>query len=302
MPSQNEIRHAITNQIVEALKSGNLPPWRRPWALDPNCGSPRSLSTLRGYRGINVLILALASMKHGYRSRWWGSFQAVKQAGGYVRRGEKATSIILFRPVTKTVTTDTGEEEEEKFAVMRTFCVFNAEQTTGLDHFHAGRRELAPAVLDERYEKADAVIAATGADIRYGGNEARYSPTGDFIELPYRHQFATMAEYYETVGHEMVHWTEHASRLNWERRNAEHSYALGELVAEIGACFLCAELGLPTGDNLQNHQAYLKSWISSLENDPRFIFQASAQASKAADYILSFSRTPAPEPEEALVE
>jgi len=146
------------------------------------------------------------------------------------------------------------------------------------------------------------VIAATGADIRYGGNEARYSPTGDFIELPYRHQFATMAEYYETVGHEMVHWTEHASRLNWERRNAEHSYALGELVAEIGACFLCAELGLPTGDNLQNHQAYLKSWISSLENDPRFIFQASAQASKAADYILSFSRTPAPEPEEALVE
>lgn len=300
MPSQTEIRIAITNQIVTALKSGDLPPWRRPWALDPNCGSPRSLSTLRQYRGINVLILALASMRNGYRSRWWGSFQAIKEAGGYIRKGEKATHVVLFRPITKTVTTDTGDEEVETFPVMKTFCVFNAEQANGLDYLRAGRTELVPAVLDERYRTADAAIAATKVRIVHGGNQAAYNPADDHIIMPYRHQFATMADYYETVCHELVHATEHPSRLNWDRSKAEHSYALGELVAEIGACFLCAELGLPTGESLQNHQAYVKSWISALENDPKFIFQASAQASRAVDYLLSFSRTSVEETEEVV--
>jgi antirestriction protein ArdC len=299
MPSQTEIRTAITSQIIEALKSGGLPPWRRPWVLDPNCGLPLSLSTLRPYRGINVLILALAAMKSGFRSRWWGSYQAIKQAGGYVRRGERATTVVFFRPITRTVVSDTGEEEEETFPVMRTFCVFNAEQTSGLEHLRAGRTELAPAILDERYEQADAAIAATEARIVFGGNEARYSPTSDQIELPFRHQFASVADYFETLAHEMVHWSQHPTRLNWEHRKAEHSYALGELIAEIGACFLCAELGLPTADTLDNHHAYVKSWISALENDPKFIFTASAQASKAVDYLLSFSRT-VEEPEAVL--
>jgi antirestriction protein ArdC len=301
MPSQTEIRQSITNQIIDALKSGCLPPWRRPWALDPNCGSPRSLSTLKVYRGINVLILAIAAMKNGFRSRWWGSYQAIRDAGGYVRKGEKASHVILFRPISKTVVSeDTGEEEEERFAVMRTFAVFNIEQANGLDYLRAGRTELAPAILDERYEKADAAIAATKADIRFGGNEARYNITGDFIELPYRHQFASTADFWETLAHEMAHWTGHATRLNRDQEKAKSSYALEELVAEIGACFLCAELGLPTADSLDNHHAYVKSWIAALENDPRCIFTASAQASKAVDFVLSFNKTPVEEPEAVL--
>ena len=298
MASQEDIRQSITNSIVECLKSGGIPPWHRPWALDPNCGSARSTSTLRGYRGINILILALASMNSGYRSRWWGSFQAIRQAGGYVRKGEKATNIVFFRPVKRTVTTDTGEKKEETFPLMRTFSVFNCEQTGGLEHLRAGRTELAPAVMDQRYEKADAVIAATKAEIRFGGNQPRYCPNLDCIEMPFRHQFNTMADYYQTLAHETVHWTEHSSRLNWDRSKAGHSYALGELIAEIGGCFLCEELGLSTGDNLENHHAYLKSWLQAMQNDPRFIFQASAQASKAVDYLLSFSRAPVEEMEE----
>ena len=300
MSSQN-LRQQITSQIVDALKSGGLPPWRRCWSLDPNCGAPLSLSTLRRYRGINVLLLALSAMRHGYRSRWFGSFEAIKRAGGYVRRGEKAAHVVLFRPVTKTVVSDTGEEEEQTFGLMRTFAVFNAEQANGLEYLHAGRTELAPAVLDERYQRADTAIAAAGADIRYGGNQPRYCPSGDFIEMPFRHQFPNVADFWETLAHEMVHWTEHASRLNWDRKKAGHTYALGELAAEIGACFLCAELGLPTGEGLENHHAYVKSWISVLENDPKFIFTASALASKAVDFILAFSKAPAQEPEEVLV-
>ncbi len=300
--SQNEVRRAISNQILEALQQNGLPPWRRPWTLDPNCGSPLSLSTLRGYRGINVLSLTLAAMKGGYHSRWWGTYQGVRQAGGYVRRGEKAAAhVILFRPVTKTVLSETGEEEEETFAVMRTIPVFNAEQANGLDHLHAGKRELAPDILDERYERADAAIAATKMEIRNGGNTAAYNPTSDYIVMPFRHQFASTADYYETLFHEGVHWTQHPSRLGGHEKSNRSSYAFEELVAEIGACFLCAEFGLPTAENLNNHHAYVKSWISALENDPRFIFQASAQASRAVDYLMSFSRVSADKPEEMLV-
>jgi len=297
---QDTIRQSITNAIVENLKSGGIPPWRRTWALDPNCGSARSLSTLRGYRGINILLLALASMENGYRSRWWGSYQAIRQVGGYVRKGEKATNIVFFRPVKRTVTTNTGEEKEETFPLMRTFAIFNCEQTNGLDHLRAGRTELAPAIMDQRYEKADAAIAATKADIRFGGNQPRYCPSVDCIEMPFRHQFATMADYYQTLAHEAVHWSGHESRLNRTQhsRFGDRAYAFEELIAEVGGCFLCEELGLATGDNLENHHAYLKSWMQSMQNDPRFIFQASAQASKAVDHLLSYSRAPAEEMEE----
>jgi antirestriction protein ArdC len=213
--------------------------------------------------------------------------------GGHVRKGEKATHIILFRPLTKTRTTDDGSEVEERIPIMRTFCVFNAEQTAGLEYLWPGRTELAPAVVEERYQHADAVIAATGADIRHGGNQAFFSRSGDYIQMPFRHQFPSVPPYYESLCHEMIHWTEPPHRLNWER--ASEGYAAGELVAEIGGCFMASELGLPTGESLANHAAYLQGWLTAMENDPKYIFKASAQASKAVDYLLSFSRKPEPE-------
>ncbi len=95
----------------------------------------------------------------------------------------------------------------------------------------------------------------------------------------------------------MCHWSEHPSRLNWSRKERENSYALGELVAEIGSCFLCRELGVPASENLENHIAYVGNWLQAMRNDPRFIFVGSAQASKSADFILSFSRKPDQSPE-----
>jgi antirestriction protein ArdC len=203
--------------------------------------------------------------------------------------------------VKRTVTATTGEEKEETFPLMRSIAVFNCEQTSGLEYLRAGRTELAPAVMDERYEKADAVIAATNAAIRFGGNQPRYCPSVDCIEMPFRHQFTTMADYYQTLAHEAVHWTGHHNRLNRTQhsRVGDQSYAFEELIAEVGGCFFCEELGLATGDNLENHNAYLKSWLQAMQNDPRFIFQASAQASRAVDHLLSYSRAPAEEMEEA---
>lgn len=297
MPSQTEIRTTITQTIIDALASGTLPPWRKPWANDPNApGLHTSLSTGNPYRGINQLILQVAAMKHGFKSKWWGTFKQVQFNGASVRKGQKATKVVLWKPISRKRMDENGDETDDSFLVMLEFSIFNAEQTTGLEQFRVGyaKSETSP---DERYEHADAVIEATDADVRHGGNRAFYSLDGDYIQMPFRHQFNSSEAYYETALHELCHWSE--KRVGLDRNQPENSYAFFELVAEIGSCFLMGELGLPTTDNLDNHAAYLKSWLKGME-DPKFIFRAAAQASKAADFILSFSRSPEPVTEPAI--
>jgi antirestriction protein ArdC len=287
MLSPTEIRTQITRQIVEALTNGSLPPWRRPWANDPNAGLNTSLSTGNPYQGVNQLLLQLSAGRSGFQSRWWGTFRQVKASGGYVCRGEKATKIILWKPISRKRMNDQGEEVDDEFLVMREFYVFNAEQTSGLQQYRVGFAQ-PKQDTSERYEHADAVIESTGADIRYGGNEAFYRSGEDYIQVPFQHQFESPEAFYETSFHELCHWTE--KRVGFDRSKPENSYSLGELVAEVGSCFLMGELGLPTTTNMTNHAAYLKSWLAGMNGDPRFIFRASAQASKAVEFLLSFSR------------
>jgi antirestriction protein ArdC len=288
MFSPTEIRQQITSQIVEALTNGNLPPWRRPWSNDLNApGLHTSLSTGNPYRGINQILLSVAASKRNFQSRWWGTFNQIKANGGYVLKGEKATKIILWKPISRKRTNEDGQEVDDDFLVMREFHVFNAQQSSGLPQYQVG---FAPPKQDtgERYENADEVIEATSADIRYGGNEAFYRSSEDFIQVPYRHQFKTPEAFYETTFHELCHWTEHPTRLNWNR--PDEGYSMGELIAEIGSCFVMAELGLPTSANMTNHAAYLQSWLKGMNGDPKFIFRAAAQASKAVEFVMSFSR------------
>jgi len=299
MPSQDEIRQTVTNRILESLQNGNLLPWRRPWSSDPNCGSPRNALTSRPYSGINVLLLMLASMENDSHSRWWGTFRQIKEKGGYVLRGQKASQIILFKPITKTVTTDDGEETEKTFPLMRTFSVFNAQHTVGLEHLWPGQGSIDATEVEQRFQRAEEVIEATGADIRYGGNEAFYNRLGDQIQMPHRHQFP-VPEFYETAFHELTHWTEHESRLNWDR--SAEGYAMGELVAEIGGCFMVSELALPTANELENNISYMANWLKAMQNDPKFIFKAAAQANKAVDFLLAFSRKSAETLEPVLAE
>ena len=110
------------------------------------------------------------------------------------------------------------------------------------------------------------------------------------MQIPPKATFESLKEYYGTVFHELVHATEHESRLNWSRKDKDKTYAFGELIAELGGVFVCRELGVPASDDLTNHIAYLGNWLQAMKNDSRFIIMASAQASKAASYILSFSR------------
>lgn len=305
MSAQNEIRQKITDQILAALSDGTkLPPWRKSWhCYDANIGQPCNALTGKSYRGINTLALGLSAQQRGFQSRHWLTFRQAKELGVSIRSGEKATYVVFFKPIRADRSDDQNEEKAETFFLMRSYCVFNVEQTTGLDHLRVGNAPLPAHEIEQRHEQVEEVIAATGADIRHGGDRAFYSPSGDFIQLPHRRQFDRIECYYQTAGHECCHWAEHPARLNVDRSKPENSYAFLELVAELGGCYLMGELGLPTGEDLTNHAAYLKSWLAGLKNDTKFIFKAAAQASRAVDHILSYSRTQeeAPESDEALV-
>ncbi|QDV56244.1 ArdC family protein [Rosistilla oblonga] len=288
MATTTEIRQQITNDIIAALSSDQLPPWRKPWSNDPNApGLHTSLSTGNCYRGINQMILQLSAWKRKFTSKWWGTFKQIQANGGCVNRGQKATKIILWKPIDRKRTSEQGESIDDKFFVMREFAVFNASQTSGMEQFQIGYSQ-SESINERHYGDADEVIEAVGADIRYGGNQAFYSPSGDYIQMPFRRQFVKPEAYYETCFHELCHYSE--SRTGLDRAKPENSYDFLELVAEIGACFLMGELQMPTMENLENHAAYLKSWLKGMNDDPKFIFRAAAQSSKATDYILSFSR------------
>jgi antirestriction protein ArdC len=249
MPTTNEIRRQITDQIVNVLKSGSLPPWRKPWRSDPNSGFPRNVISGQRYRGINPLLLELASTRHGFTSKYWATFRQWDQLGCRVMArphdvapGSWGQHIVFWKPITKSETDDDGEETEEQFFILKQYCVFNADQVSGAERFRIGA---SPVTTDSPiipFEEADRAIAATGADIRFGGDRAFYRRSEDFIQIPSRETFA-LPEFYETVFHELTHWSE--SRLKWEG-----SRPMAELIGEISSCFTATELGLPTGQNM----------------------------------------------------
>ena len=207
MPNQNDIRQAITNQIIAALESGSVPPWRRPWRLGKNAGAPANVVSKRSYRGLNPILLALHAEKHQLTSKWYGTFNQWKALGGRVMRrpdnvpqGQWGCQICFWTPVTKTVHTEEGDREEDRFFVLRMYTVFCVDQVEGknLDHLRAGQPDTGePLTVD--YQPAEDAIAATGASIRYGGGKAFYSPSGDYIQVPPKATFESLDEFYAHV-------------------------------------------------------------------------------------------------------
>ncbi|WP_187781970.1 ArdC family protein [Gimesia chilikensis] len=292
--NNQQIRTEITNQIITALESGSLPPWRKPWNSDLNSGMGKNIVSGELYTGVNPLLLGLASERHGFQSRHWGTYNQWTELGGKIMRrpshvpqGKWGTKIVFCKAVVKHK--DDNDEPEETYFLLRTYTVFCIDQVEGdhLDYLRVGYSTDTHNSESVAYEEADALIAATEADIRHGGNQAYYDLAKDYIQVPNRHQFSGSG-YYDTVLHELVHWAEHTNRLNWDRESG--GYALGELIAEIGSCYLCSELNIPM--DAQNHHAYLDGWLTKMKQDSSFIFKASSQASRAADYLMSFSREP----------
>ncbi len=296
MPTNASIRRQITDQIVKAIEQG-VKPWRRPWKVSPNAGRPVNLVSRQPYQGINPLLLELHRLEHGFSSKWYGTYQQwerlhcqVQRRPDHVEKGRWGSRIVFYKSVTKRhVDPATGHEEEDRFFVMRQWTVFSADQVEGAKAFRVEEDE-GQRVPD--FEPADSLIDATGADIRHRGDRAFYRlpepyddwpwhKDGDYIVLPSKHRFDPVGGYYETAFHELAHWSE--VRFGWTG-----SYAMNELVAEMAASFISTELGVPQAEGIENHAAYLKSWLTSMKDDTSFVFKASTQASKVCDYLLSF--------------
>jgi len=181
---------------------------------------------------------------------------------------------------------ESGEESERDIPFLKDYTVFNVEQIDGLPaHFTAP----AEAVLDpvQRIAHAEGFFSATGATVRHGGNQAYYSVASDLVQMPFFETFRDAESYYATLAHELTHWTRHPSRLDrslGRKRFGDEGYAMEELVAELGAAFLSADLGL-TPEPREDHAAYIGNWLNVLKNDKRAIFTAASHAQRAADFL-----------------
>jgi antirestriction protein ArdC len=297
----------VTARIIDELEAGRFP-WTQPWdaaAFAP--GLPRNADTRRSYSGINILILWGEAMRRGFASQGWLTFRQAQEAGGQVGKGEKGTTIFYAARFTPQGHKGRGGEGggaveigggtgasggggtsdgDRSIPFLKRFTVFNVAQVDGLpDRCTALDTPLPPR---ETIPHAERLIAATGGDIRIGGNEAYYSPSGDYVALPPQQAFLEQIDYYRTALHELGHWTGHASRLDRDQSGSFGSakYGREELCAELASAFLCASLGIrPT----VRHADYLGAWLAIMRADTRAIFKAASLASKAADYLLDFA-------------
>lgn len=289
MPTQIEIRKQVTDRIVSALEKG-IKPWVRPWSIDGNMGHPTSFATKKRYNGINPILLDLAALEKGYESRYWGTFGQWKKHGASVKPGEKCTYIIFFDIKKKTTTDAKGNEDIEKYAIMKYFAVFNIDQTVGsdVDKFRADPDKGNDFSLVS-YEEADRIIESTGASIHHGGNSAHFRPIDEQINIPLKKKFKTVESYYSTLFHELSHWSDFRNGAKAPKRFGDDDYFFGELVAEISANYLCTETKIPSSGRWDDSIDYLGGWIERMKKDSSWIFKASTRASQASDYILSFT-------------
>lgn len=291
--SRASLYDEVTGRIIGELEAGRLP-WVKPWGRAGNKvggtgpGLPRNAATGRSYSGVNILLLWGAVIEHGYETQGWLTYRQAQKAGGQVRGGERGTTVVFADKFTPKAEQERAAREGEApgaVPFLKRFTVFNVDQCEGLEALAA-----APAPLPERQivPHVEALIAATRADFRIGGNEAYYAPALDYVRVPPQPAFRQQIDYYRTALHELSHWTGHPTRLNRDQsgRFGSKPYGFEELVAELSAAFACAALGVvPT----VRHADYLGAWLAILKEDNRAIFRAASRASKAADYLLAFA-------------
>jgi antirestriction protein ArdC len=278
---RSSVYQEITGKIIAELEQGRVP-WVQPWnAAATPLGLPKNAATGRAYSGINILILWIAGMERGFTGHNWLTFRQALKLGGHVRKGEKGvTAVFADRYIPwreRQRAAETGADPEA-IPFLKRFTVFNADQCEGLPP------EISPpsasAGDDLVLPQAEALIRATCADIRIGGNQAFYLPGADYIQVPPPAAYFEPINWHRTVCHELGHWSGHESRLDRDMTgcHGSASYAREELVAEMSGAFICAALSIvPT----VRHSDYLASWLDVLREDNRAIIRAASAASKA---------------------
>ena len=284
----------ITERICALLEKGTIP-WHKPWTT-PNAGDamPRNLASRKPYRGVNVFLLHAMS----YASPFWLTFKQAQAMGGNVRKGERATPVVFWKwlDVENSERDEQGKGKSERVPMLRYYSVFNVAQCDGIEApqpegSDTTKRTHSPIETAEQIVSAMPKLPA----IAHGGNRACYSPALDRVDMPQAETFDSGENYYSVLFHELTHATGHESRLN--RKGVAGSdgewsafgstpYAREELVAEMGAAFLCGQAGI-VERTIDNSAAYVAGWLERLKNDQKLVVIAAAQAQKAADFILN---------------
>ena len=275
MPNVFEI---VTNQIIEQLEQGVIP-WRKPWSSELPC----NLVSQKPYRGLNVFMLATS----GYESKFWLTLNQANKLGGKIKQGSKSHLVTFWNVGEERLNAKTGKIQ--KPFLLRYYRVFNLTQTEGIDLpravFERNKRNEFEAI-----EAAESLAENMPNPPKFEQSHAAwYSPKRDTIGLPPRHSFQSPAEYHSTLFHELTHSTGHESRLHRESFDnpsqfGSESYSKEELIAEMGAAFLCGISGIER-ETIPNSAAYLQNWIKRLQGDSKLILSAASMAQKAADYI-----------------
>lgn len=286
--SRFDVHEAITNQIIAAIDAGAgklQMPWHRSGA---NIMRPVNVASGNAYRGVNTVALWAAADAFGYDHGLWGTYRQWQDRGAQVRKGEKSSLIVFYREFEPDDADNGDDNDLSRRCMARASRVFNIAQVDGYELTE-------PTTDDNRVDpiaSAEAFVSATGAKISEGGDRAFYSIREDAITMPDRYRFidtksgtATEA-WYATLLHELTHWTGASHRLDrtFGERFGDDAYAMEELVAELGAAFLCGDLGI-SAEPRTDHAAYIDSWLRILKGDRKAIFAAASAASRAAEFL-----------------
>lgn len=286
---REDLHQRITNQIVAAIETGAgnyQMPWNPKLCTGPAIGIPNNPVGQYAYHGINMLALWASQQQSTYATAEWATFRQWQAAGAQVRKGEKGTLTVFFKTSDSSPqSAESNEQEPRRHFIAKAAYVFNAAQVNGFTP--STPPELAPI---ERHVAAETFIKASRASIYHDSYQACYIPGKDEIHLPPDGAFKDAQSYYSVALHELMHWSGHASRCDRDLRNrfGSEAYAAEELIAELGAAFLCAELGISPKPRT-DHARYIESWLKILKGDKRAIFTAAAKANQAVMFLQSLS-------------
>lgn len=289
-----DLYQEVTNRIIALIEQG-VAPWRRTWST---YGLARNYVTKHVYTGINMILMNNTPHLVPYFMTW----NQIKEQGGSIRKGAKAEMVIYFNVYYKNSADQTLDKTEAQLLLsngediqvlkfIKYFNVFNIADIEGIE-FKLSEIDLKP---NERIARCESIIEnmPNRPEIKHlASNRAFYSPIFDFIVVPAIEQFESAETYYATYFHELIHSTGHICRLGREEvinltGFGSKPYCREELVAEMGASFLCSSAQIDYDKITENNAAYLAGWLKVLKEDNRFIFKATAEAQKGVDYILN---------------
>ncbi len=279
-----KVNKIVTDKIIALLEQGKVP-WVKPWKSREE--RPKNAVSGKPYRGINALICS--GMVSGYSDSNWYTLKQLSKLDLKLKPESKYTPVVFWKWIEK------KEGGSERIPFTRFYKCFNRQQVEGSETLWPEETEETKPV--EVWEaEAEKVVKnyqreIGGPRIDYGMTSAFYRPSEDTIGMPSRADHRSAAEYWSTLFHEITHSTGAKTRLNrvegMKGLFGNHDYSKEELVAEMGACFLLADLGVEK--HISNSAAYIQGWLEKLKGERKFLMQAAQQAEKSCDYIKGVS-------------